>query len=73
MVADQWGAADRIPKKDRRKYEIDIHDNTVRRYAIFRRNFHQLYVIEHVHKRHGQIRHHLGGAICTALQQLAGI
>ena len=63
------GVADKHSEKD----HIDIHQHAVRRHTILARIFHQLHVIQHSHKRHGDVGHQLRRTVDAGTKQGATV
>ena len=69
MIAHDRGTSHRIADKERRKDKAHVHDDAVYGNTVGTGKAHELPVVEHVYDGHGDVRHKLGSAVCTGLQQ----
>ena len=65
MIADHRCRTYRISEKYGLEYHTDIHQDSICGDPVLPCIFHQLYIIEHTHQRHGNIAYQFGRAIGT--------
>ena len=73
VVAYHRCCPDRIADKSACKNHADIHHYAIGGNSIFAGIFHELHIIKHSDKAHGDIAHKFRGTICTCLEDSASL
>ena len=73
MIANNGCRSHGIPDKHCLKHQAHIHEHPIGRYTVLPNVFQKLKIIEHIHKRHGNIVQKLRGPVSTDLYECSPI